>query len=77
MSKKLILKGVNIVDLIFQNGLGQSKSEVRRILKNNGIRVNDKIISDEKKIVNIDDVSENNYIKLSLGKKTHLKVKVT
>ena len=77
ISKKLILKGVNIVDLIFQNGLGQSKSEVRRILKNNGIRVNDKIISDEKKIVNIDDVSENNYIKLSLGKKTHLKVKVT
>ena len=76
ISKKTILQGINIIELIFQNDLVQSKSEARRILKNNGIKLNDKIISDEKKIVNIEDVSESNHIKLSVGKKTHLKVTV-
>ena len=54
----------------------QSKSEGRRILKNNGIRVNDQIISDEKKIINMDNVLKDNHIKLSVGKKTHLKITV-
>ena len=53
----------------------QSKSEARRILKNNGVKVNDNVISDEKKIIDINDV-QNNCIKLSIGKKNHLKVKI-
>tara|TARA_Y100001970_G_scaffold171825_1_gene210089 strand:+ start:3618 stop:4859 length:1242 start_codon:yes stop_codon:yes gene_type:complete len=76
ISKKIILNGINIIELIFQNGMVQSKSEGRRILKNNGIRVNDQIISDEKKIINMDNVLKDNHIKLSVGKKTHLKVTV-
>ena len=76
MSNKEFIQGVNIIDLIFQSKLVQSKSEARRILKNNGIRINDSIISDEKKIINMDDVSKDNFIKLSIGKKNHLKVKV-
>ena len=76
MSNKKFVQGVNIIDLIFQNKLVQSKSEARRILKNNGIRINDNIISDEKKIINMNDVSSDNFIKLSIGKKNHLKVKV-
>ncbi len=76
VSKKIIWQGVNIIELIFQNGLTQSKSEARRILKNNGIRVNDKIVSDEKKIINMEDVSRSNHIKVSVGKKKHLRVTV-
>ena len=41
------MQGINIIELIFQNDLVQSKSEARRILKNNGIKLNDKIISDD------------------------------
>ena len=76
ITKKVILQGIKIIDLIFQNGLTQSKSEARRILKNKGIRVNDLVVSDENKIVNTQDISNNNQIKLSVGKKTHIKVKV-
>ena len=76
MSNKEFIQGVNIIDLIFQNKLVQSKREARRILKNNGIKINDSIIIDEKKIINMDDVSKDNFIKLSIGKKNHLKVKV-
>ena len=76
ISKKKLSEGINIIELIFQNGLVNSKSEVRRILKNNGIRVNDNVISDEKKIINMENVSKDNSIKLSIGKKNHLKVKI-
>ena len=76
ISKKKLSQGINIIEFIFQNGLVNSKSEVRRILKNNGIRVNDNVISDEKKIINMENVSKDNSIKLSIGKKNHLKVKI-
>ena len=76
IKKKIISNGINIIELISQNNLVQSKSEARRILKNNGVKINDVVINDEKKVINIEDVQENNYIKLSIGKKNHLKVKV-
>jgi len=76
ISRKLISKGINIIDLVFQNGLSSSKSDARRILKNKGIKIDDQIISDEKKIIGLEEFSEKNHIKLSIGKKTHLKVTV-
>ena len=74
ISKKIISEGINIVDLIFQNGLVTSKSEGRRLLKNNGVKVNDETISDEKKIINFNNVTKDDFIKLSIGKKNHLKI---
>jgi len=76
ISKELISKGINILNLIFENGLASSKSDARRILKNRGIKIDDKVIIDEKKIINLDEFSKNGYIKLSVGKKTHLKVTI-
>ena len=35
---------------------------------------NDEIISDEKKLISVESVTAENYIKLSVGKKTHLRV---
>ena len=76
ISKLLIENGINIIQFVFQNNMSSSKSEIRRILKNNGIKINDKPIQDEKKIVNLNDFKGKDYIKLSIGKKTHIKVKV-
>jgi len=76
ISKEIISKGINILDLIFENELSSSKSEARRILKNRGIRINDKIVIDDKTIVNLEIFSGSNYIKLSVGKKKHLKITV-
>ena len=76
ISRKLISKGINVIDLVFQNGLSSSKSDARRILKNKGIKIDDQIINDEKKIIGLEEFSEKNHIKLSIGKKTHLKVTV-
>ncbi len=76
ISKKLISKGINILDLIFENGLSASKSDARRILKNRGIKIDDEVVSDEKKIISLKEFSKNDYIKLSVGKKNHLKVTI-
>ena len=77
VSRNLISKGINIIDLVFQNGLSTSKGDARRLLKNRGIKINDKIIDDDKKIVGLDEFEKNNYIKLSVGKKNHIKITVT
>ena len=77
VEKKVISDGINIIELIFQNNLVQSKSEARRILKNNGVKINVIVVTDEKKMINFKDVQENDYIKLSIGKKKYLKIKVT
>ena len=77
IEKKVISDGINVIELIFQNNLVQSKSEARRILKNNGVKINDIVVTDEKKMINFKDVQENDYIKLSIGKKKYLKIKVT
>ena len=74
-SKEMIKKNINIIDLVIISKLESSKSEVRRLIKGNGIKINNEIISDEKFIIKMDLFNEN-FIKLSIGKKRHLKIKL-
>ena len=66
---------LNIIDLIILSKLENSKSEIRRLIKGNGIRINNKVVSDEKLIIT-KYLFQDNLIKLSLGKKRHIKVKI-
>ena len=77
MLLKNIEKGINLLDFLSNHKITSSKSDARRILKNRGIKINDKVIEDERKIVSLKDFLDNDYIKLSVGKKTHLKVTIT
>ncbi len=70
-----IKKGVNILDLIAKNNILPSKSEARRAISNKGIRIDDIIIKDEKKILLPIDFKKN-ILKLSYGKKKHYLVKI-
>ena len=70
-----INKGVGLVDLITNNKILSSKSEVRRAIANRGIKLNDKTIDDEKKILKLKDFKENT-LKLSYGKKKHFVIKI-
>jgi tyrosyl-tRNA synthetase len=70
------LKGkMTIIDLIILSKLENSKSEIRRLIKGNGIKINNELITDEKLIVT-KSLFQNNLIKLSLGKKRHIKVRL-
>ena len=66
---------INIIDLIILSKLENSKSEIRRLIKGNGVKINNMVISDEKLIIT-NDLFKDNLIKLSLGKKRHIKVEL-
>jgi tyrosyl-tRNA synthetase len=68
-------KKISILDLIILSKLESSKSEIRRLFKGNAIKINDKLISDEKLIIK-NELFYNNYLKLSVGKKRHIKIEI-
>jgi len=73
VNKKQLLEELNIIDLIILSKLENSKSEIRRLIKGNGVKINNQIIDDEKLIIT-KELFKDNFIKLSLGKKRHIKV---
>ena len=75
IKKKDINNKITVVDLIILSKLEKSKSEIRRLIKGNAIKLNDKIISDEKLIIS-NELFQNDYLKLSIGKKRHIKIEL-
>ncbi len=72
---KSLDENLNIIDLIILSKLESSKSEIRRLIKNNGIKINNEIIQDEKLIIE-KKLFNKNFLKLSIGKKRHFKIQI-
>ena len=66
--------GINIVDLFVDAGLGASKGEVRRLIKQGGAKLNDEKVDGEDMTVTA-AMLQDGQIKLSAGKKRHALVK--
>ncbi len=75
IKKETIKEGLNILDIVILSKLETSKSEVRRLIKGNGVKINNEVISDEKKIISL-EFFQDNFIKLSLGKKRHIRIQL-
>jgi len=73
IKKEKLDNGINIVELIILSNLEKSKSEIRRLIKGNGIKINNTTVESEKFLVTKNLFIED-FIKISLGKKRHLKV---
>jgi len=76
IKKNEVANGINILDLVLLTKLGNSKGEVRRMIKNNGLKINNETIVDEAKIFYADNFDQNNNIKVSHGKKQHVIIKI-
>ncbi len=76
IKKNVIENGVNILDVIIQTKLANSKGEIRRMIKNNGLRINNEIVTNETKVIDQNNFDENNNMKVSHGKKQHVIVKI-
>jgi len=63
-------------DLIVKIGFSNSKSEVRKLVKNNGIKINRTLVDEELKVLSIKDFDINNEILVSVGKKKHFIIKL-
>ena len=75
IKSKDIDKKISILDLIILSKLENSKSEIRRLFKGNAIKINDKLVQNEKLIIN-NEMFNSNYLKLSIGKKRHMKIEL-
>ena len=76
IKKQIIDQGLNIIDLVLQSELFISKSEIRRTIKNKGIKLNNNAVEDEKKIISFSNFEGKDYLKLSHGKKKHVIIKI-
>ena len=75
IDKKKLKEKFNIIDLIITSNLEKSKSEIRRLIKGNAIKINNNLVKDEKLIID-EKLFEENYLKLSIGKKKHIKIEL-
>ena len=66
----------NIVDLMAFVRKDISKSEIRRLIKANGIKINNQLVNDEKFIIDNRLFLKKEFIKLSIGKKKHYKITI-
>ena len=71
-----INQSLDIVNLILLSNLESSKSEIRRIIKNKGVKINNSTIDDEKLIITSSLFDKAKSFRLSLGKKRHIKVEL-
>ena len=68
---------IDIINLIVLSKLEASKSEIRRIINNNGVKINNTIVNDNKFLIKNNLFNNEKTLKLSLGKKRHVKVELT
>ncbi|MFD2058799.1 tyrosine--tRNA ligase [Mesorhizobium calcicola] len=67
--------GVGVLSLLVTAGLAASNGEARRHVQGGAVRLNDQPVSDERRLVKLEDLSPENVVKLSLGRKKHILVR--
>ena len=78
VSKSEIEKGVGLLSLLSKDflKLTNSNSESRRFVKSSAIKLNEKLILDEKYIVTHKDFDESQKLKVSMGKKKNIIIQI-
>jgi len=64
-----------VLNLAVATGLASSNSEARKLIANNGLRINDQVVSDPRAQIDTSALSAEGVLKLSSGKKKHVLVK--
>jgi tyrosyl-tRNA synthetase len=65
-----------LIDILVDHGIIESKSEAKKLIRNNAIKINDQNIEDELVQISESDALEGNLIKVSLSKKKHILLKI-
>ena len=76
INKNDLEDGVWVIEAMRKLALIQSNGEGRRLIANGGVRVNDTVINNPEKQLNVSDISIGGMIKLSAGKKRHALLKL-
>ncbi|RCL04051.1 MAG: tyrosyl-tRNA synthetase [Candidatus Tokpelaia sp. JSC189] len=71
-----IKTGIGLLALLVRAGLVKSNSEARRHIRGGGVRVNNRLVDDQSKIIDSADINDTGLIKLSFGKKKHVLIRI-
>ncbi len=72
INKNLIIKGIPILDLLSdQTSIFPSKGEVRRLMKDNGLSINQEKVQDAEKLIIASDLINDKFILVRKGKKNY------
>lgn len=75
LSESSFKDGIGLLSLLTSLGLSKSNGDARQLISQNGISIDGTVISDVKKVVNLNDFN-NNEILIKKGKKVYHKVKL-
>lgn len=75
ISKEMLESGINVVDALMLSGIFESKSEVRRLISQNGISINGNKVTDVNMIIDLNNL-DNNALLIQKGKKKFIKLLV-
>ena len=73
LNNKDIQNGVLLSDLIVQMKYASSKSESRKLIRGKGVKLNGKVVENELKMLDYDQITQLENV-ISVGKKKHFKV---
>ena len=78
LQKNKLENGIGLLSLLSKDflKLTNSNSEARRFVKSSAIKLNEKLILDEKHIVTINDFDKTQKLKVSLGKKKNIIIEI-
>jgi len=78
LKKDQLKQGLGLLSLLSQDflKLTSSNSESRRFVKSNAVKLNERLIVDEKYTVTVTDFNDLKILKVSLGKKKNILVKI-
>lgn len=75
MDKSIFEEGIGIVNLLNDLGLVKSNSEARRLIKQNGISINDEKVVSVDHVVNLDQFNDGKIL-IRKGKKTYHQIEI-
>ncbi|OEY86955.1 tyrosine--tRNA ligase [Wolbachia pipientis] len=74
LKKEQLIRGIPLIDLLCLTGLESSKNTAKRLIQASGCRINDQIIQNIDYVISTKNFEDKSFIKLSSGKKRHIKV---
>ncbi|MGB3386736.1 MAG: tyrosine--tRNA ligase [Pseudaminobacter sp.] len=75
VDKDALQAGIGILTLFVNAGLAGSNGEARRHIQGSAVRLNDELVTDDRRSVTSADLTAEGVLKLSLGKKKHILVR--
>lgn len=72
ISKDVIAQGINVIEILMLSNLFESKSEARRLIQQNGIKINGEKVTDIHMMIGSEQL-DNNTLLIQKGKKTFKK----